>query len=285
MWLYLFHHKSQHEIAALLHVCTKSVDHYVELFLSTGDVAAKPRKNGPDRLLNEYEEMMLVQLLSEQPTLYLHELQYMLLQETGTSVDCSTICRSLKRLGFSRQQMCHIAVQQSDHERIEFWAEIATFEPNMFVWLDEMGFNKRNGLRKYGYGLRGLPPKDFTLKVGGHHYSAISIMTTDGVADISVTEESVNGERFMYFVIATLLSLFPFNGENEKSVVVMDNAVIHHMQPVIEAINTIGAIIRFLPRYSPDFNPIELVFAEVHCKKWGVIRASGCQISVCHADT
>ena len=107
MWLYLFHHKSQHEIAALLHVCTKTVDRYVELFLSTGDVAAKPRKNGPDRLLNEYEEMILVQLLSEQPTLYLHELQYMLLQETGTSVDCSTICRSLKRLGFSRQQMCH----------------------------------------------------------------------------------------------------------------------------------------------------------------------------------
>ena len=67
--------------------------------------------------------------------------------------------------------MCHIAVQQSDHERIEFWAEIATFEPNMFVWLDETGFNRRNGLRKYGYGLRGLPPKDFTLKVGGHHYS------------------------------------------------------------------------------------------------------------------
>ena len=96
MWLYLFHHKSQHETAALLHVCTKTVDRYVELFLSTGDVAAKPRKNGPDRLLNEYEEMILVQLLSEQPTLYLHELQYMLLQETGTSVDCSTICRSLR---------------------------------------------------------------------------------------------------------------------------------------------------------------------------------------------
>ena len=83
-------------------------------------------------------------------------------------------------------------------------------------------------------------------------------MTTDGLADISVTEESVNGERFMYFVIATLLPLLlPYNGENEKSVVVMDNAVIHHMQPVIKAIN------RFLPRYSPDFNPIELVFAEV----------------------
>ena len=43
----------------------------------------------------------------------------------------------------------------------------------------------------------------------------------------------------------------------------MDNAVIHHMQLVIEAINSVGALVRFLPRYSPDFNPIELVFAKI----------------------
>ena len=79
------------------------------------------------------------------------------------------------------------------------------------------------------------------------------------MADISVTEESVNGERFMYFVIATLLPLLlPFNGENEKSVVVMDNAVIHHMQPVIEAINNIGAIIRFLPAIHQTLIPLNL---------------------------
>ena len=57
--------------------------------------------------------------------------------------------------------------------------------------------------------------------------------------------------------------LLPFTGENEKSVVIMDNAVIHHMQLVIEAINSVGALVRFLPRYSPDFNPIELVFAKI----------------------
>jgi len=43
----------------------------------------------------------------------------------------------------------------------------------------------------------------------------------------------------------------------------MDNAVIHHMQPVIEAINSVGALVRFLSRYSPDCNPTELVFAEI----------------------
>jgi len=43
------------------------------------------------------------------------------------------------------------------------------------------------------------------LKIGGHHYSAIGIMTTDGVEDVYVTEKSVNGEKFMDFIETTLL--------------------------------------------------------------------------------
>ena len=58
----------------------------------------------------------------------------------------------------------------------------------------------------------------------------VHIMTTDGVEDVYVTEKSVNGEKFMDFIETTLLPiLLPFTGENEKSVVIMDNAVIHHL--------------------------------------------------------
>ena len=48
VWLCLFHHKSKHEIATLLHVSTRPVERYIQLFLSTGDVAQKPKKNGPN---------------------------------------------------------------------------------------------------------------------------------------------------------------------------------------------------------------------------------------------
>ena len=43
----------------------------------------------------------------------------------------------------------------------------------------------------------------------------------------------------------------------------MDNASIHHVDSVVACINSIGALVRFLPPYSPDFNPIESVFGEV----------------------
>lgn len=57
--------------------------------------------------------------------------------------------------------------------------------------------------------------------------------------------------------------LQPFNGSNARSVVIIDNASIHHVADVVDRIQQTGAIVRFLPPYSPDFNPAEEVFSKV----------------------
>jgi transposase len=46
-------------------------------------------------------------------------------------------------------------------------------------------------------------------------------------------------------------------------VVVMDNLAVHKQPEVRTAIEQAGARLRFLPPYSPDLNPIELVFAKL----------------------
>ena len=46
-------------------------------------------------------------------------------------------------------------------------------------------------------------------------------------------------------------------------VVVLDNLAAHKQAGVREAIEQAGALLRFLPPYSPDFNPIELAFAKL----------------------
>lgn len=48
-----------------------------------------------------------------------------------------------------------------------------------------------------------------------------------------------------------------------RSIVVLDNASIHHVDAVVACIQNVGALVRFLPPYSPDLNPIECVFGEV----------------------
>ena len=55
--------------------------------------------------------------------------------------------------------------------------------------------------------------------------------------------------------------LLPFDGgDNPCSVVILDNASIHHVEAVTQLISATGALVQFLPPYSPDLNPIEEAF-------------------------
>ena len=107
-------------------------------------------------------------------------------------------------------------------------------------------------------------PIDHRLLVRGVRYSAIPVMSSTGIHDIYLAEGSVNGERFEYFVKTCLLPvLSPYNGVNHHSIVIMDNASIHHVAPVVRLIENSEAKLVFLPPYSPDLNPLEPVFGKV----------------------
>ena len=74
----------------------------------------------------------------------------------------------------------------------------------------------------------------------------------------------MNGEVLQDFVRKQLVPILsPFDGRSPRSVVILDNAAIHHVDPVVRTILSTGALLRFLPPYSPDMNPIELVFGEM----------------------
>ena len=103
--------------------------------------------------------------------------------------------------------------------------DISMFDPEMIVWLNETGSDRRYGVRAYGYGLRGLTPVEHQLKVWSKCIFATGVMTMEGIEDVFVYEGSVSGDVFEYFVRTTLVPLLmPYNGLNKHSVVVMDNA-------------------------------------------------------------
>ena len=74
-----------------------------------------------------------------------------------------------------------------------------------------------------------------------------------------------NDEKFNDFVQDRLLPcLNPFNGINAWSVVVMDNASIHHIDEVMDLIENRAKVrLCFLPPYSPDLMLVEGVFSKV----------------------
>ncbi len=80
-----------------------------------------------------------------------------------------------------------------------------------------------------------------------------------------------------YFVERCLQpQLLPFNGTNPRSVVVLDNARIHHVDRAIQLIEETGAMVLFLPPYSPDIMPIEECFSKVK----SYLRSYDCLIQV-----
>ena len=90
------------------------------------------------------------------------------------------------------------------------------------------------------------------------------MLSTRGMEDVYLVEGNVNGTIFLQFIHNCLFGVIqPFNGSNHRSVVVFDNASVHHLSTVIELISAADALIGFLPPYSPDLNPIEEAFSKV----------------------
>ena len=90
-------------------------------------------------------------------------------------------------------------------------------------------------------------------------------MSVEGIHDVSLFEGNVNGIRFEHFLRNSLLPILqPFNYVNKHSVIILDNASIHHLDSIVDLIETqVGARLLFLPPYSPDLNPLEEVFGQV----------------------
>jgi putative transposase len=68
----------------------------------------------------------------------------------------------------------------------------------------------------------------------------------------------INGERFRAYVEQSLIPALKPN-----DIVVLDNLGSHKGKAVRQAIKAAGSRLRFLPKYSPDLNPIEQVFAKL----------------------
>ncbi len=208
VWQRRLLNKSVETVARDLYIALRSVERWVNLFDTTGNVSPKESRHRPPRKLSEFEEVTVLQTLLTNPGIYLHEVQSELLDITGTWIDCSTICRYARRWGMSRQKMTRVALQRSDAKCAEFIAEMMQFDTNMFVFVDETGSDRRNSIREFGYGFKSIPPVSYNLRVYGKRISAIGVLSTRGIEDAYIVGGSVNGETFLEFVREALFQFY-----------------------------------------------------------------------------
>lgn len=86
----------------------------------------------------------------------------------------------------------------------------------------------------------------------GGNVSLIGALNLDGLVAAMTVPGSTNTEVFLTYVTQVLVPQL-WKG----AIVVMDNLKVHHAQRVRAAIESVGALVKFLPPYSPDLSPIE----------------------------
>ena len=111
--------------------------------------------------------------------------------------------------------------------------------------------------------LRGWAPRGERLP--GHapfgHWNTMTFLAAlrhDRVEAPWLLDGPINGERFLIYVEQVLAPSLA-----RGDLVVMDNLGSHKAKAVRRAIRQCGAKLLFLPKYSPDLNPIEQLFGKL----------------------
>ena len=121
------------DVAANLGVDSATVCRTVTQFRESGTVQKK--KHPFPRAYNKLTtplELMIVHLVLKRPGIYLHEIVTELLDTTGASLSLSTICRFLKKIGFTHQRLRLAALQRDDFLRSQFALEVSIYTREMF---------------------------------------------------------------------------------------------------------------------------------------------------------
>jgi len=130
-------------------------------------------------------------------------------------------------------------------------------DPSRLVFIDET-WTKTNMAP-----LRGWAPRGERLPGAAPfgHWNTMTFLAAlrrDRIEAPWLLDGPINGERFLIYVEQVLApSLL------KGDLVIMDNLGSHKAKAVRRAIRQAGARLLFLPKYSPDLNPIEQFFAKL----------------------
>lgn len=134
------------------------------------------------------------------------------------------------------------------------------------VFLDESGVNI-DLIRRYGRATSNNRVVDSSPLNTPRTRTVLAAMRMDGAIIPTTYEGGTTGDIFVNYLKETLLpSLKP------NDIIVMDNLKSHHVAAVAQVLADSGHKALYLPPYSPDFNPIEMLWSKMKTilRKWRI---------------
>lgn len=125
------------------------------------------------------------------------------------------------------------------------------------MFIDET-WAKDNMTRLYGRCARGRRLLDKVPLARWQTTTLVAALRHDGMSASMVLDGPINGAWFLAYVEQVLVPTLKVG-----DIVVIDNLGSHRNVRIRQAIEAAGASLLYLPKYSPDLNPIEMAFAKL----------------------
>ncbi|MBK1664488.1 IS630 family transposase [Rhodospirillum rubrum] len=250
---------SRHQAASRFGVAVSTAVNWVKRYDTQGNV--KPSQIGghkPKTLSGAHAEWLRARCRDKAFTLL--GLVRELSEERNLKVDYRSVWEFVhgEKLSFKKTL---VAIEQDRPDvarRRAQWAKYqGRIDPERLVFIDET-WTKTNMAP-----LRGWAPRGQRLegKAPFGHWNTstfIAALRHDSIEAPWLINGPINGERFRVYVEDVLVPTL-----KPGDIVVMDNLGSHKSKAVRQAIRSAGAKLFFLPKYSPDFNPIEQFFSKL----------------------
>ena len=248
---------SRREAAEEFSVAGSTAVKWLQRWEESGSAEAKPRGGSVSPL--EVHATVILEVVRAQPDAAFVEL-LVVLKKRGIRTSRSALWRFFGRhdITFKKKSLCASERQRQDvvRARRKWIREQGLLDPARLVFIDETSVNTQM-VRLYGHGPRGVrlvdhvpfgDRKTFTFVAALRHNRMVAPLLIDG---------AMNGETFRAYIEQFVVPILKPN-----DIVAIDNLPAHNVAGIEEAINAVGATLRYLPKYSPDLNPIELPYSK-----------------------
>jgi len=267
--------KKQVEAAKLFGVTRRAISNWLKAYRQDGMPALKAKSKGRPKggSLEPWQAAQIAKTVIDHHPEQLKLPFYLWTREAvadlikrrfGIKVSLSSAGRYLKRWGFTPQKPVRRAVEQNPQE-VRNWLEKAypairqqaKSEKAQIFWGDEMGLRSDHAVGR-SYGLRGHTP---VIVATGKRFGCnmISAITNQGRLNFMVFKGRFIAKVFLEFLYRLVRQ------SQRKVFLIVDNHPVHRSKKVKQWLEERPDEIRlfFLPSYSPQLNPDELLNQDV----------------------
>ena len=238
---------SRREAAEQFQVSASSAIRWVQRFREDGTCEPMPR-GGSTSPLERYSEQICA-LIGAHPDLTLNEITSALHKPRCRDFVLAMASPSKKSLQAAERKRAEVARARQRWIREQGWLDTARL-----VFIDETAVTT-NMVRLDGWSPRG---ERLLADAPMGHWETVTFIAglrQTGIVAPMLIKGAMTGEAFLAYIEQCLVPTL-----QRRDLVVVDNVSFHKVAGVGEAIRAAGANLRYLPQYSPDLNPIELVF-------------------------